>query len=166
MSDDELRPPPLDDDLVARLADLAATLDGSPPPPTEEWLRHVRIPELDEFNRLAGLSLRWEDFQGVYGAEEHEVWVRRALILDRTPARPELTREELVTLFQRAVGPDGAVADEDALTFLDATVERSWGVSGVTDLIFWPNEWFGDDDLHRSLTPEQVADAVWERAVR
>ena len=124
------------------------------------------VPELDEFNRLAGLSLNWRDFQGIYGAEEHDVWVRRVLILDRTPARPGLTREELITLFRRAVDGDGVMKDEDALTFLDATIEKSLGVAGVTDLIFWPNEWFGDDDVQRTLTPEEMADAVWERAER
>ena len=161
---DELTPPPLDDSLVARLASLAARIDGSPPLPQEEWMQHVRDPDLDEFNRLSGLKLDWRAFQGVYGAEEHDVWVRRLLIADRTPARPAPTRDQLIALFRRAVDDRGIVRDEDALTYLDATISKSLGVDGATDLIYWPNEWYGDDDLERQSSPEAMADAVLARA--
>jgi hypothetical protein len=67
----ELLPPALDEAKVHRLARLAARLDGAMPGQWEE--------DLTEFNRLAGTTHTITDFQGIYGAEEHDTWVRRLL---------------------------------------------------------------------------------------
>ena len=60
----ELMPPALDEALVARLARLAARLDGAHPGLWED--------DLAEFNRLAGTALPFEEFQGIYGGEDHK----------------------------------------------------------------------------------------------
>jgi hypothetical protein len=65
----ELMPPALDEQLVARLAKLAAHLDGDP----DEELRA-------EFNRLAGTDIPMAEFQGIYGGEDHEDYVRRRVL--------------------------------------------------------------------------------------
>ena len=59
----EVMPPALDDAEVARLAELAAYLDGAPPERSADALA--------EFNRLAGTDLPWQEFQSSHGAEDH-----------------------------------------------------------------------------------------------
>ena len=66
----ELMPPALDKAKVARLAELAARLDGA----TGQW-----DDDLAEFNRLARTAIPFEKFQGVYEGVNHEDWVRRIL---------------------------------------------------------------------------------------
>ncbi len=67
----ELMPPKLDEAKLSRLAGLASKIDGALPGLWEELL--------EEFNCEAGTSLEFADFQGIYGAEEHDTWVRRLL---------------------------------------------------------------------------------------
>jgi hypothetical protein len=67
----ELMPPPLDEAKVQRLAGLASEIDGARP---GEWQE-----ALAEFNREAGTSLAYRDFQGIYGGTTHEAWVRSVL---------------------------------------------------------------------------------------
>jgi hypothetical protein len=67
----ELMPPVLDPAKVARLAKLAAAIDGASPGQWEE--------QLAEFNTEAGTGLGFADFQGIYGGQDHETWVRGIL---------------------------------------------------------------------------------------
>jgi len=55
---------------VARLAMLAAHLDGVRPGQWED--------DLAEFNRLAGTPIPLEEFQGIYGGEDHQDWADHA----------------------------------------------------------------------------------------
>lgn len=147
----KLEPPDLDPEQVALLAALAERLDGVAEGESEEWV--------GEFNRLSGLELVWPDFQGVYGAEDHETFVRRNLLLAQ--ARPQdLDRADLVSLFSRILAD---VTDDAFVAWAVATIERSCGLDGVSDLIFWPDQWFGDGHLQRELTPEELADAILAR---
>ena len=146
----ELRMPPLDEALVARLAVLAATIDGARPGEADELLA--------EFNALAGTSLEADVFQGIYGGEEHEVWVRRLLLTRLAPVVADLTRADLIAAFARIVAwNERSEAERD---YLVATLEKSLGDPQIEDLIAWPGEYFGDGDNGRSLTPEQMADAA------
>ena len=148
----KLEPPDLDPEQVALLASLAERLDGVPKAASEEWV--------GEFNRLSDLELAWPDFQGVYGGEDHETFVRRNLLLAQ--ARPQdLDRTDLVSLFSRILAD---VTDDAFVAWAIATIERSYGLDGVSDLIFWPDQWFGDGDLQRERTPEELADAILARA--
>src|SRR5262245_21609183 len=90
----ELRPPILDEAKVAR---LASRLDGAYPGLWEE--------DLAEFNRLAGTDLPIDQFQGIYGAEEHEDWVRRLLYYHLTRPAANVSREELAEVIRRAMSP-------------------------------------------------------------
>src|SRR5262252_161590 len=91
----ELMPPALDEALIARLAKLAAGLDGARPGQWED--------DLDEFNRLAGTSIPFEAFQGIYGSEDHEDYVRRVLYYQRVKPALGVTRAELTEVVRRAM---------------------------------------------------------------
>jgi hypothetical protein len=91
----ELLPPILDEAKVRRLAKLAARIDGANP---GQWEY-----ELAEFNQLAGMALRFGDFQGIYGGEEHDRWVRRVLVRQQLRPASNVTRAELEEIVRRAM---------------------------------------------------------------
>jgi hypothetical protein len=146
----EFQTPPLDETLVARLADLAATIDGARPGEADD--------ELAEFNALAGTTFEADDFQGIYGGEEHVQWVRRLLLTRLAPVVSDLTRDDLIAAFARILARDDR--SEEDRDYLCATLHRSLDDPRIEELIDWPGEYFGDGDNSRSLTPEEMADAA------
>jgi hypothetical protein len=143
----ELMPPALDEAKVARLAKLAAKIDGACPGQWEDLL--------EEFNREAGTSLEFADFQGIYGGMEHDTWVRA--VLSGPAVRPvrDITRDELLELIRR-VSTTGA--EEHEQNFWLELLEANVPDKRISDLIFWPGEYFGDGNNSRQLSPEQILD--------
>jgi hypothetical protein len=121
----ELTPPALDPVLVARLADLAARLDGAAPGQWED--------DLAAFNRLAGTSIPFDEFQGIYGAEDHADYVRRALYRQRLAPDPTLSPAEMTEIVSRVMAC-GEGRDFNLELFLVNCRHPSG-----TDLIFWPD---------------------------
>ncbi|MAE62403.1 MAG: hypothetical protein CMJ49_13735 [Planctomycetaceae bacterium] len=144
--------PEFDEGLVQRLADIADHLDGGD--------EVADAPLLEEFNKLAGADVPFSEFQGLYGAEDHVDYVRRLLTRTATDASPDLGREGLVEMFARVLADPG---DDAYLEYVFTTVEKTFGDDQVSDLVFWPGEYFGDGNDQRELTPETMADAVLAR---
>lgn len=150
----ELMPPALDAAKVRRLAELASGLDGAPPGLREE--------DLAEFNREAGTALRIEEFQGIYGAEEHETWVRRVLVGQAVRPAAGVTLSELTEVVRRAMPQNGYADFEAYLAVFDANVPRP----AASNLIFHPwdydpetNTWGGGRPMREyDPTPEQVVE--------
>jgi hypothetical protein len=142
-----LMPPALDEAKVARLAGLAGHLDGAGPGQWED--------ELAEFNREAGTELKYEDFQKVYTWTDHETWVR--IVLSRPAQRPipDISRAELLELLRRICTADGR---EHEIDFWLGMLKANVPDPKVSDLLFWPGEYFGDGDNSRELSPEQILD--------
>src|SRR5262245_38052031 len=108
----ELMPPVLDEALVARLAELAAGLDGAWPGRWED--------DLAEFNRLAGTSIPFEELQGIYGGEDHEYYVRRVLFYRLIKPAADVTRAEIV---RRAMPTNEFFSEHEAyMAVFDANV--------------------------------------------
>lgn len=144
--------PKLDKDLVQRLTTLAARLDGG------DEVADASL--LDEFNQLAGTDIPFSEFQGIYGAEEHIDYVRRVLTDRATEATPDLSREGLIEMFAKVIADP---CDDAYLQYVFTTIKKTFGDAQVSDLVFWPSEYFGDGNNQRELTPELMADAVLER---
>jgi hypothetical protein len=148
----ELMPPALDEKLVARLAKLAAHLDGDP----NEKMR-------SEFNRLAGTDIPMSEFQGIYGGEDHEDYVRRVLYYRLIKPAPGVTRAELAEVVRRAM-PTNEFFDlhQAYMAVFDANVPRD----GASNLIFYPadydastNTWGGGRPINEyDPTPEQIVE--------
>lgn len=149
----ELLPPVLDEELVARLAKLATRLDG-----------YQDDDELAEFNRLAGTDLPMEEFQGIYGAMDHNDWVRD--VLTRQQLRPAVgvTREELAEVVRRAMPTTEEYFDECDL--YQAVFDANVSLEGASNLIFYPpdydpktNTWGGGRPISEyDPTPEQIVE--------
>jgi hypothetical protein len=150
----ELLPPKLDEGLIARLADLAAEIDGARPGEWEDCLA--------EFNRLAGTAVPFEHFQGISGAEYHADWVRRLLHREQTNPAADVTRDELVEIVRRAMPQNGYPDYEAYMVVFDANVPRP----KASNLIFYPpdyddatNTWGGGRMMGEyDPTPQQIVD--------
>ena len=149
----ELMPPSFDEARVTRLGNLASQIDGANPGQWEE--------ALTEFNAEAGTALAFCDFQGIYGGQDHATWVRKVLAEPHQKRLLNISRAELVELARRVMEADG---EEHEIDFWLTMLELNVADSQVSDLIFWPGEYFGDGNNARELTPEQVIDIVQARA--
>ncbi|MGE3808444.1 MAG: hypothetical protein AB7K24_27590 [Gemmataceae bacterium] len=148
----ELMPPALDERLVARLAKLAAHLDGDP----DEDIRA-------EFNRLAGTDIPMAEFQGIYGGEDHEDYVRRVLCYQQIKPTLGVTQAELVEVVRRAMPTNEFFDQHEAyMAVFDANVP----LNGASNLIFYPpdydvgtNTWGGGRPMGEyDPTPEQIVE--------
>jgi hypothetical protein len=144
----ELMPPALDEALVERLAEWANTIDGAR---LGEW-----EDLLDEFNREAGTDLNFTDFQCIYGAMEHATWVRQLLSEPAVKPLPDVTYEELLELITRICRVHGAEHEIYFwLRFLEVNLDPR-----ISDLIYWPGEYFGDGNNARELSPKEILDTA------
>jgi hypothetical protein len=145
----ELQFPALEETKVNRLAELAASIDGARPGEWEE--------ELAEFNELAGTSFEFSELQGIYGGMEHDTWVRNILCMAVAERPLELTDGELLELISRLCsGPPHA---EHEMFFWIKLLETNLD-SRISDLIYWPGEYFGDGNNARQLSPAEILTAA------
>ena len=140
----ELQPPKLDERKVARLAELAARLDGAN---AGEW-----EDDLAEFNRLAGTEIPIEHFQGIYGAEEHVEWARRVLY-GRALTPTDVSRDEMIEIVSRIMDPN---YDADQNFYVELFTVNCKHPS-ESDLLFWPNL-VPELPQDREPTAEEIAD--------
>ncbi len=148
----EFQPPALDEDLIARLAGLASKIDGAGPGECDE--------ELLEFQRLSGFDIPFQQVQGIYGSEEHEDWVRRLFLSQRATPIADLTAADLSAVFAKICSAQCSEAERN---FALAQLEYNLGDPQISDLIYWPGEYFGDGNNMRDLTPEEMAEAALAR---
>jgi hypothetical protein len=150
----ELMPPTLDEAKIRRLSELAARLDGANPGQWED--------DLSAFNEIAGTTLTIEDFQVIYGAEEHETWVRRVLVEKAVRPVVDVTRSELTEVIRRAMPQNGYPDHEAYMALFDANVP----MFRASNLIFYPpdydhatNTWGGGRPMGEyDPTPEQIVE--------
>lgn len=145
--------PDIDPEMVQELGELAARIDGGSPTSDQHLV--------DTFNEMSGLSIPFERFQGVYGAQEHSEWVEGLLVANAVDSETDLSRERLVTLVQSVL--DDAT-DDKQLTFVSTLVEKSLGVLDFTDAIYWPDQFFGHGDVKREHTAEEIADELLRKS--
>lgn len=146
----ELLPPELDEAQVSQLANLADALDGA--------VRDAYQENLAEFNRLAGTELQIEEFQGIYGGEDPEEWVRRLLWSNAIRPVPGVSREELVEVVRRAMPGNNYQDYEAYMVIFDVNVP----LPNASNLIFYPADYDHRRDWQNAAdydpTPEEIVD--------
>ena len=143
----DLMPPILDESKVARLAELAAEIDCGRQDQTQD--------QLAEFNREALTNLTFIDFQGIYGSQDHDTWVRQVLATPYEQRLADITKPELIEMTRRVMEADGP---EHAINFWLHMLELNIPDTQISDLIFCPGEYFGVEDNSQELSPEQVVE--------
>ncbi|MDA8486796.1 hypothetical protein NNO07_27370 [Pseudomonas resinovorans] len=150
----ELMPPKLDESLVSRLTSLSEKIDCGDPGKVQDLVI--------AFNRDAGTNFGFSDFQGIYGGQDHNTWVRKVLASPYLKCVDGITRSELAEMARRVMENDGP---ELAVDFWLSMLEVNIPDDRISDLIFWPNEYFGDPNYAEDLSPEQVIETALENKV-
>jgi hypothetical protein len=145
----ELMPPELDEMKVVRLAALASEIDGGRRDETEN--------QLAEFNQEAMTDFTLFDFQGIYGGQDHETWVRQVLAGPYECRLTDITQSELIEMARRVMDAD---SPEHATCYWLKMLALNIPDARISDLFFWPGEYFGDGDNSRELSPEQIIETA------
>ena len=93
-------PPVLDEPLVSRLTKYAEEIDCGHHEQTRS--------QVAAFNREAMTALEFIDFQGIYGGQSHDTWVRKVLATPYERRLTDVTKQELVELARRVMEDVGA----------------------------------------------------------
>lgn len=93
------------------------------------------------------------EFTTYYGASSTEVFVREALL--PTPVKiSDLTYEEIFSVFDAVLSGD---LTEPELSYYLSWLDVNFPNSNISDLIYWPDQWFNDEKLLQlELSTEQI----------
>jgi hypothetical protein len=138
----EVRVPTLDPGLLAEAEALAE----------EIYQRHEDGDDYEEplarLSDLAQVPLRTIDASGAFGSIASRSWARD-LLLGRHPCPSDLSDAELVELIRAVCDCQG---EDWQTSWWLRCIEASTGCAEVSDLIFYPQDVLGRDDL----TPEEI----------
>ncbi len=143
----ELSPPEFDENRVAQLAQLAERLDGC-----DSRLEDCAALR-SQFNSLANSNLQAEDFH-FSGATDADTFVRRVLT-PRPQKLDDISYDEMLELMTRVCNADGT---EYEIDYWLAFLEIQLGNHKLSDLVFHPKHYFGDDVDRNEMTPKEILD--------
>jgi hypothetical protein len=109
-------------------------------------------------SELAGVPITKADVCGAFGSISPESFAQQ-ILLDPSMVPVDLTEEEMLELLERIYAADGS---EFQIDFWVECLRVNTGDTRICDLIFWPNYYLGDDDLHRELSPRETLDIALE----
>jgi hypothetical protein len=155
---DRLRPPTPTAEEVAAYTDLCRQIENGRYADEEELSAL-----LARWNARAGREYRAAEFRSYYGSMEIEDFVGEMLM--GTPAFvPDLTYTELRDALE---GVLSAVLSEAEQGYCIGWLETNLPGANVSDLIYWPNEWFADEAMfHIELTADQILAYAMARSGR
>jgi hypothetical protein len=143
----ELLPPEFEENKVTQLAKLAERLDGCDS-------RFEDCAALcSQFNSLADLDLQIEDFH-FSGATDADTFVRRVLT-PRPQKLDDISYDEMLELMTRVCNADGT---EYELSYWVEFLEVQLGNHKLSNLIYYPKEYFGGDVNRDEMTPREILD--------
>jgi hypothetical protein len=143
---DRLRPPPISDDDLRSYTELCQAIEDG------LEMKDDVSELLTRWNRRAGREYLPSDFN-YHGAQDTEVFISKALF-GAPPLVADLTYDELRSVLAAVCSADLPEAEDD--WFIE-WLERNLPGSNISDLIYWPNEWFGDERLlHAELSDDRL----------
>jgi hypothetical protein len=146
---DRLRPPNVTTEELGRYCNLCKKIE-----------RAIERSQDEEVQRL---MVKWDrrcarrepkDFVTYYKAIDREVFVGEAML--GVPAVvSDLTYTELQSVI--AVVREAVELAEDEQSWYEGWLETNFPGANFSDLLYWPNHWFGDESLlHAEFTDEQL----------
>ncbi|MEZ6185582.1 MAG: hypothetical protein R3F62_11300 [Planctomycetota bacterium] len=100
--------------------------------------------DLAAWNARAARTFEEVEFRTYHGSVDQEAFVTAAL-LPRPAFDPSVTFDELVAVVRAlAEGKDGQLLAEATHSYLLEALELNLPGASVSDLIYWPNAWFGE----------------------
>jgi len=107
---------------------------------------------IEQWNRRAGRSYDPREFTTYYGAVSTETFVMETLMGEPSLV-DDLNYAELREVLEAVVACD---IDEASQAFYLRWLEANLPGSNVADLIFFPAEWFGNEQLRVELSPDEI----------
>jgi hypothetical protein len=92
-------------------------------------------------------------FVGAFGAVGPETFARQLLVESQQAPR-DLARVEMLELVDRIIHP--RAGEEFLSEYWLECLRLNTGDDRISDLIFWPGEYFGDGDNARQMTPDEI----------
>jgi hypothetical protein len=111
---------------------------------------------LETLSALAGKDLSKSDVRGAFGSVDPETFARDVL-LARRPLPTDLSYDEMLELIRRICKVEGS---EFQIGYWLSCLEANTRDGRISDLIYWPGEYFGDGDDSRELSPKEILDAA------
>lgn len=124
-------------DLVARMCDLCDAIEDA------NDINRDRL--LAEWHEHSQRQCEASEFKTYWKAIDKEAFVREAL----NPAPSlvdDVTYSEVVAIYEFVASAEGS---EDETSYYLAWLESQFPNSNMSDLIYWPDEWFGNPSLFR-----------------
>ena len=119
--------------------------------------------DLAEWNRRAGIEYEEAEFRSYYGSMEIEDFVT-FMLMGVPKLVPDLTYAELRDVLEMQLS---VTLSEAETSYYLRWLEANLPGAEVSDLIYWPNEWFGNEAmLHAELTPDQILAYAMARSGR
>jgi hypothetical protein len=155
---DRLRPPPPTAAEMAEYTELCRRIENR---------RYADEDELNDllgrWNRRAGRQYKEVEFRSYHGAMEIDEFVTE-MLLGEPKLVPDLTYSELRDVLEAVVSVSLPQPEE---SYFLGLLEANLPDSDICDLIYWPNEWFGDEALlHVELSPDQILAYAMKRCGR
>ena len=107
---------------------------------------------LPEFSENVGRPVSVADVHGAFGSVPAESFAKD-LLADRSAIPKDLSEGEMLELIERICKADGT---ESQISYWLNCLEINTGDERLSDLIFWPGEYFGDGDDSRELSPQDI----------
>ncbi|VUC76231.1 Uncharacterised protein [Raoultella terrigena] len=116
---------------------------------------------IDDWNRQVVNPYEFSDFRDFSSWTDAKDFTRMAFNQEKYVA--DLTWDELVQIIRFVCSAEGKESEQSyALGFLEKNFDAN-----PSDLIYWPNEWFQDEDmLHVDLTPKEIAGYLMAKSGR
>ena len=131
----KLKPAPAD--LVVQMCDLCDAIEEA------DDLTRDRL--LAQWHEYAQRNCEGIEFETYWKATDKETFVREAL--NPQPSLVgDVTYAEVAAIYEFVASAEGS---EDELSYYLAWLEAQFPNSNVSDLIYWPDQWFGDPSLFR-----------------
>jgi hypothetical protein len=153
-----LQPPPPTAEDVAAYTDLCREIENG---------RYADEAELNallaRWNARAGREYTLAEFRSYSGSVEIEDFVAE-MLMGQPELINDLTYSELRSVLDEV---QTAVSSEAELGYYLGWLETNLPGANISDLIYWPNEWFADDAMfHVELTADQILAYAMARSGR
>ena len=117
---------------------------------------------LATLSALAERPISEFDVDAAFGSVGHETFAR-SLFVDWDHPPVDLTEAEMLELIERLLQPGGELLP----AYWVACLKANTGDKRISDLIFWPRNYFGGGDNRGELSPPEIlATALRNRARR
>ncbi|MBE9115430.1 hypothetical protein IQ249_05900 [Lusitaniella coriacea LEGE 07157] len=144
-----LMPPSLDEEQVARLADLVEEI--------EDCINQGKNPEsaIASFNTEVGRTYAKYEFCEIWGYMDLDEFVRMALRTARASTIADISYDELLELMTRVCQRKGT---ESECAYWFAILEANLPIESLSDLMYYLDEYLEQESRQRELSPQKILD--------